>query len=379
MNKKQKMKDEHNLDKLFKEGMEEIDIPFREEDWMAMSDQLDQQDKKRVFPLWWALVASAAASVLIFLVFFNTPKNNNTAGRIEKKPSTNVAPKVITPNDEPVYHTRRTEEDSNLAIVTAVTPRRKVRLIADSAIRTLQPVPSSGKIIIEESKLAVLVDEKIGGAALAGLRTGQLRPSEKEMTRMIAPQRLSFTVLAAPDISSTSTSVGNKVSTNFGLTVSYALTKKIGISTGMIYAKKIYNYNGLGATVPGYVGKDWRVDADCKVLDIPINIDYQIFKKRRMAFNVSAGLSSYIMLNEKYQLTNGPGLPVTNEEVTGNKHFLGIANFSVSVERQVNSRLSLGLQPFLKLPLTGIGKYDGNLSSAGLSVLFHIKSLGRNN
>ncbi|GGE38711.1 hypothetical protein EV200_10737 [Pedobacter psychrotolerans] len=368
------MKDEHNLDKLFKEGLDEIDIPFHEPDWAEMSKKLDQQDKKTIFPLWWSLCAAAAASILIFFIFFNTPKNNHTVSRIEKNQPL-VAPKNALV-DTLIHDDEKKPFIKNQAPI--ITDQHALANIPDSAIRNLQPVLSKVVIDGEGINSVSLAQLKTDGKLPAGLSIGKLRPSEKELRNSITPNRLSLTVMAAPDISSTSSSVSNKVSTNFGLMINYALTKKIGLSTGVIYAKKIYDYNGFGTSSSGYSAGPWQVNADCKVLDIPVNLNYQVFKKRSLAVNVSAGLSSYIMLNEKYQLTSGPASMVTNEEVTGNKYFMGIANFSVGVERKVNSRLSLGLQPFLKVPLTGIGKYEGNLSSAGISVLFNIKSLSNN-
>ena len=88
------MKDEHNLDKLFKEGLEEIDTPFREEDWMAMSEKLDQQERKTISPLWWSLIAGPAAAVMVFFLFFNTPKNNNSAQRTNKKQPKAIVPEI---------------------------------------------------------------------------------------------------------------------------------------------------------------------------------------------------------------------------------------------------------------------------------------------
>jgi len=368
------MKDEHNLDKLFKEGLDEIDIPFHEPDWAEMSKKLDQQDQKPKFPLWWSLCAAAAASILIFFIFFNTPKNNHTVSRIKKNQPL-VSPKS-NPADTLIH------QDVEKSFVNSQAPvvadQQVLAKITDSAIRNLQPVLSKVVIAGEGINSLSLAQLKTDDQLPEDLRIGKTKPSEKELRKRLNPNRLSLTVMAAPDISSTSSSVSNKVSTNFGLLINYALTKKIGVSTGVIYAKKIYDYNGFGTSTSGYSAGPWQVNADCRVLDVPVNINYQVFKKRSLAVNVSAGLSSYIMLSEKYQLTSGSASMVSNEVVTGNKYFMGIANFSVGVERKVNSRLSLGLQPFLKVPLTGIGKYEGNLSSAGISVLFNIKSLSNN-
>jgi hypothetical protein len=82
------------------------------------------------------------------------------------------------------------------------------------------------------------------------------------------------------------------------------------------------------------------------------------------------------MLNERYDLTSGPERSASRVEVSNqNQHLFGLANLSVSVERKINSSLSIGVQPFVKLPLTGIGNYDIRLNSTGVSVFMSFSKL----
>jgi hypothetical protein len=86
------------------------------------------------------------------------------------------------------------------------------------------------------------------------------------------------------------------------------------------------------------------------------------------------------MLKEKYKYRNtGPdgveqttALEINNQ----NQHIFGVANLSISVDRKVSDKVSIGVQPFLKLPLTGIGYYDYNLRSRGIAVSLSVKPFG---
>jgi hypothetical protein len=82
-------------------------------------------------------------------------------------------------------------------------------------------------------------------------------------------------------------------------------------------------------------------------------------------------LSSYIMLHESYQYyytdpgTKGPvGYTVPN---TG-KYFFGILNLQATYQHQVNSKVGIGIQPYMKLPLTSIGYSQVRLQTAGVAV-----------
>jgi len=119
------------------------------------------------------------------------------------------------------------------------------------------------------------------------------------------------------------------------------------------------------------------------VIDVPVNVNYQILSKKNYSITLNSGVSSYFMLKEKYKFNSTDAAGVTQQSMlelnNRNKHLLGIANISVSIERKVSDRVSVGIQPFIKLPLTGIGYYDYNLRSRGVALSLSIKPFGSKN
>lgn len=88
-------------------------------------------------------------------------------------------------------------------------------------------------------------------------------------------------------------------------------------------------------------------------------------------------MSSYFMLRERYNFEytgNGDyyssyNQPYGSYEVKGeNKHIMGIADFSISAEKKISDKINIGIRPFLKVPLTGIGYGRTKLESKGLAV-----------
>lgn len=204
------------------------------------------------------------------------------------------------------------------------------------------------------------------------------RSVQKKMEDVLAQQHnLILSAMAAPDVSTVPSGTSAKISTNLGMLATYALGSKFSVTSGAVYAKKYYNSTGTYPSVsnPGTTG-DWEVKADCNVLDIPLNVNYKVLNKKNLSVSVNTGLSSYFMLKEKYQyVTQLPGQDQqvrTAEFDNQNQHIFGIANVSVSFDHKISDNLSVGVQPFAKLPLTGIGNNNVDLRSTGVSFSLNI-------
>lgn len=115
-----------------------------------------------------------------------------------------------------------------------------------------------------------------------------------------------------------------------------------------------------------------NVVANCKVLDIPLNVNYELYAKGRNSFTLGGGMSSYFMLSEKYNFSFAdPALSSRNIQINNqNHHIFSILNLTSTYQRQVNSNLGIVVQPYMKLPLSRIGFGQVDLKSAGLAVGF---------
>lgn len=367
------MKNEHNIDELFKAGLENPDIPFNEKDWEVMAKKLDADDRKRTVSMWWLVATGVAAALLIllFAVLFDQQP------AIKKSGAFNARNSGGTPLKKQGQIQRTKEPEPNNKAENRLTSQHKVlnnkleqQPVRSASTDGLLPKVVSAALVLAEyhGDSARFIQMKIHEPHRAA------RIPKYESTKQGA---LTFSIMAAPDISTTSANLSSRVSTNIGLVVTYPITNKISISTGLIYARKLYNSGGVTAIGYGYKNS-WEMNADCRVLDIPLNVSYQVFKKQKLSVRIHTGLSSYLMLNERYKLKNGPNTPLSTVEVRNkNQHPFSVANLSVGVERKINSSLSIGLEPFVKLPLTGVGDYDARLKSTGVAVTLSFSILNR--
>lgn len=113
------------------------------------------------------------------------------------------------------------------------------------------------------------------------------------------------------------------------------------------------------------------IEAACKVLDIPLNVRYDITQSANKRWFVSTGITSYKMLNEKYIYTYPPhsyNVKWYDWEGSTGSYWFGVLNFSMGFERQIGKKISLQAEPYFKLPLAQVGLGKIKLNTAGLFI-----------
>jgi hypothetical protein len=99
-----------------------------------------------------------------------------------------------------------------------------------------------------------------------------------------------------------------------------------------------------------------------------LNIYYAIYQDRHRSISIGTGLSSYLMLTEEYGYDYGQYNSLHKSVTIKNKnqHFLSILNLSATYSGNLNRKWSWQVEPYYKLPLTGIAEADVKLKSVGL-------------
>lgn len=193
-----------------------------------------------------------------------------------------------------------------------------------------------------------------------------------------AYSRFSVGVSLAPDLSSNEIFRYNRLGRDLGVVVDYWVTPRLSISVGVFNTSKRYLVGGEQYSPPaGFWGnvtngeRPATIDANCQVLDIPINLKYQLVNRPKLNIYASAGVSSYIMLREdyKYELENGwkSEWGISNE----NQHFFGVGNLQVHFERRFGKHMAFEIAPFFKVPLTGYG--HGNIKFHSMGSFFTLR------
>ena len=201
---------------------------------------------------------------------------------------------------------------------------------------------------------------------------------EKQGTKKLTTKKSNsffFSLSAGPDVSSVGDEGTGKVKLLGGIGIGYTFKDRLTLRTGFYVANKIYtadkDYYKPAVTPPNFFYLD-NVDADCKVYEIPLSLTYHFGKSTKHNFFASAGLSSYLMKEEVYDYNyKYPGNPPVTYTHTysfsnENNHFFSVVGLSGGYQRNISKVVSIMAEPYLKIPLAGVGNGNVKLKSGGI-------------
>ena len=219
----------------------------------------------------------------------------------------------------------------------------------------------------------VLLLKKVMLQTIPNRYKGLLR--RKQAQKNGRPNRMngfSFFVSTGPDVSKAQNSKAGKVTMSWGLGVAYTLNR-LTLKAGVFSANKIYwagpdDYK-LSYTPPPNL-KFIGADANCRVIEIPVKLSYSFAVKNRSNWFAGAGLSSYLMKREDYSYefksNTGNSYYHSYETKNENKHYFSVLNLSGGYSYQLSNTISISAEPYLEVPLTGIGAGKVHLNSGGI-------------
>ncbi|MEO9869073.1 hypothetical protein [Ekhidna sp.] len=422
---------DNEFDKYAKNILKRPDVvPFDQSAWAAMESKLASQPIpgwKGTISQWTSYVIN---SVILFSLMFIISHNGETsASKVSLIQSETLTPLNIRSEDsvidtalvgleKPIQeHTSNTtqadtnidkelisnsSQDSGFEIVTNTKKNNvteeasTVELYSQSTTTTEKSqLPKADPIILIRNSNAALnnehsfimrrgVDIKTAELSIPKFLLFQTDSvsTEEQVTKSIRKKGINLGIVLSPDF----TTVGgfnefDSPGLDYGITFEYYVLDRFSVSSGAVVTSKLYRTTDLNEyQLPqgfwsGAIPE--QINADCRVIDIPLNLRYYAIEGKRNTLFLSAGMSSYIMLNEVYsydypqQYANDPNrrdaVTVTNE----NNHFFGVYNLSAGIQRQVSEKFFIEFEPYLKQSLDGVGWGQVQLNSTG--VLFNIK------
>jgi len=370
------MEDKHPIDKLFKDGLHDPDIPFNPKDWEMLSKKMHPRKKRRIPMFVWVTSGVAAALVLAAILLLTDRQIPADAPQTHTAHTAKPDTPTAKPGEQRVIDTT--------SATSAYAPNRTVLpAITLSSAQSLKPTPAYTVTPDPIDRDQIPAVARTAPRAVIPDDTAAHLPSA-ELSKKSPQKGWSMSVIAAPDLSGTRP-LNGKLSGNLGLMATYRVNHWLSISGGALYAKKLYRAD-FADYRPNIRWGDRKgtpdfIEADCGVLDIPILANATLKQQGQASFFVSTGISSYLMLRETYDYIYPPheyGYPKQFTLHNRNRHLLGIGNLSVGYRRQLTSSLSITVQPFVKVPLTGIGNGNIKLYSTGLSLSADVDLTRRN-
>ena len=199
--------------------------------------------------------------------------------------------------------------------------------------------------------------------------------TEKKGNQKSKTGKFSLTLSAGPEMSYVRFTKPRKVMLSYGAGLSYAFAKSFSIRTGFYISRKIYAAAPQDYNPPtnfwNYYPDLKSINADCKIYEVPINIDYRFKQSKNKSWFVSAGTSNFFMKKEVYDYYYKPPYSTQYANYTRtfenlSKHYFSTLNLSAGYSRKINSHFTLQAEPFTKIALKGIGYGKVKLNSSGI-------------
>lgn len=187
------------------------------------------------------------------------------------------------------------------------------------------------------------------------------------------------TISAGTDVSAVSLRQIGSVKSIYGGGFSYRFTNHFSLRTGFYISKKQYRANAGEYHPPAGFWNVYpnleSVEADCKVYEVPLSINYNFSNSKKHSWFASAGMSSYFMKKEDYEYYSKPYGTSYGEhsERNKNKHYFSLLRFSGGYEKQINSKMSFSIEPYITIPAKGVGYGKVKLYSSGILFSISIK------
>jgi len=253
----------------------------------------------------------------------------------------------------------------------------------DQQVNTNQPDQAAGQSAAQQATTApapdpVKQDRTTAAAATDSAKTTPVVKKEPEKKQDKKVKGLELGLMTGPDLSTVKFGPVYKTGYNFGVQVGYRFSNRWSVNTGVIYTKKFYKADSADfhykTNWPNY--KLRNVEGNCAMWEIPVNVRYDVSFNEKRRWFVSTGLSTYLMDKEDYVLYYGNNWnnyimeTSVNNDVNSN-YIFSIVNLSAGMERSFGKRFSLQAEPYLKVPLKGLGMGSMRMTSYG--VLFTLK------
>lgn len=161
-----------------------------------------------------------------------------------------------------------------------------------------------------------------------------------------------------------------------GIAAGYKISNRLTVESGLLFSRKNYSCNGRyfndkKATEMMPQGmKITSLTGNYTAIEIPLRINYAVFSNNKFDMYASAGISSLVTTKESnlyHTLYNGIPADVRGSYRNTNIYPAASTDFRIGIETKLNNGALLRFEPYIQLPLQGIGIGEVKIRSAGIT------------
>lgn len=359
-----------------RDRLSEADFPFDPASWVKMERMLDEEDKDRktIFIRWWT---SAAMLLLVLAAWWLMYNPSDNATEVTYQPEK----KEDSKRNKTSWRTTETAVKTPVPIIkqpvmcqqpACGTISKKVTQTqtSEEPEEVLTPISEintndyTNKYNLNEYTKINLSTDHIATITFYNQDSIITRPSPKKKKWYVG-------VVLGPDFTVAPSFKYGNIGVDAGILLHYYFDPKLFVTTGVIYNKKMYgaapeDYRNGSVNLP--YDKLKKINASCSMLDIPLNLNYTFLSGKKDRTSATLGLSNYFMLKEKYRYQYEYRDPKELTILSQQPNYLSVLNAGILYQREVSRQLLLGVQPYVKIPLNGVGYGQVKLYSAGITL-----------
>ncbi|HEU4471340.1 MAG TPA: hypothetical protein VFR58_09665 [Flavisolibacter sp.] len=412
-----------DMDELFRRAAEDYPLDTSGSDWNKVHDAMQhtegktarpQNDKKKL--LWLMLLAPFVLicnpSVRDHRLKSDTLSSGKTQDKGSKQPAAGIETQFLE-------NTGKASFERHPYQSSASPDAAKVNPGVASSFRKKNARPGTGQFLaapgfmpdtrqstadvpgdIKGSKVVAALDE--GGHTQAGpsaLHKYALLPSPVYQTLSFIPPRARTRNIVSPasklpqpvlrekgfyaglmagiDATTIRFQKVEGLGTDIGLLIGYQLNNRWAIETGAFVDRKAY-YTAGKHFRPGSLymppgSKISEVTGECRMIEVPLTVKYNLSRTGRLSWFSTGGMSSYFMTKENYGYLYyypASGSQYLYKSSYDNKvrDLFAIVHLSGGFSYKLGQLGSLRVEPYLKLPVAGVGSRNLKLTSTGIHI-----------
>ncbi len=286
--------------------------------------------------------------------------------------------------DDPGYSRLKSKSNSNQLLITNSEPENQTK-IARTAMdeKSILQEQSKGNLPATNS-LTNLYDSvaaftPIALSAdvepLAQLIDKKNMPGDKQSILSRQERVIYFGFLAGPSFNQVKSQGLNKGGFDIGLLAGYRLNSKLSIESGLLFEKKYYFSDGkyfdmskAGSGMPAGM-QVLSLEGSCAIFEIPLKLKYDFANNNHTSFFAATGISTYIITKEynKYKaLISGTQQNVTGIYNNTSNYFAATIHISGGYQRKIGKMVTLRIEPYLQIPIRGLGIGSLPILSTGI-------------
>lgn len=381
--------DEKELDQLSKIAAEAIDAPSAA-NWEKMQRTLDKelplQKKRRGGFVWWFLPTLLVAGLGYYWLSSSNKQVSINHIDNELKYSKDQTTKITSPEinlstplikgnaNEPIEiiaHKQVENNPTNENQVIPVLVETKTTFTNNTCCAVTAETTKTIQTISDDSVGQSLTKKPIEITPANQNTNSVSNPIQKKAIRN---NGFFIGLIGGFDASTVKFNYASNVGYNIGGSLGYRFNNHWSVQTGAIYTQKNYKLKGQDFHPPkgswiSYFEIE-TVDGYCKMWDVPIIATYHFTGNSNGNTFLSVGASSYFMKNENYNYLyfyNNQYYTRTNNYTSTDQHLLGLLHISAGIERPIGKNITSIIEPYAKIPLSGVGFGSIQLSSFGLN------------